>query len=121
MEIATGGTKWWDYSGYFLNLNGRICLEGALVFGLVISLLRYALLILPLAFILSRFTGAVGVWHAFWITEVVTAGIAYFQIKQIAIAWYMIVALVVAGFMVAYAAMFGFDKLKEIMNWGAKK
>ena len=26
--------KWWDYSGYFLNLNGRICLEGLLVFGL---------------------------------------------------------------------------------------
>lgn len=51
----------------------------------------------------------------------IAAGIAYFQIKQIAIAWHMIVALVVAGFMVAYAAMFGFDKLKEIMNWGAKK
>ena len=49
---------------------------------LVISLLRYALLILPLAFILSRFTGAVGVWHAFWITEVVTAGIAYFLYKK---------------------------------------
>lgn len=26
--------KWWDYSGYFLNLNGRICAEGLLVFGL---------------------------------------------------------------------------------------
>ncbi len=26
--------KWWDYSGYFLNLHGRICLEGLLVFGL---------------------------------------------------------------------------------------
>ena len=26
--------KWWDYSGYFLNLDGRICLEGLLVFGL---------------------------------------------------------------------------------------
>lgn len=36
----------------------------------------------------------------------IAAGIAYFQIKQIAIAWYMIVALVVAGFMVAYALMF---------------
>ena len=24
MEIVTGGMKWWDYSGYFLNLNGRI-------------------------------------------------------------------------------------------------
>lgn len=33
MEIATGGMKWWDYSGYFLNLNGRICAEGLLAFG----------------------------------------------------------------------------------------
>ncbi len=27
------GTKWWDYTGYFLNINGRVCLEGLLVFG----------------------------------------------------------------------------------------
>lgn len=27
------GTKWWDYSGFFLNLHGRICAEGLLVFG----------------------------------------------------------------------------------------
>jgi len=26
--------KWWDYSGYFLNLNGRICAEGLFVFGI---------------------------------------------------------------------------------------
>ena len=26
--------KWWDYSGYFLNFQGRICLEGLIVFGL---------------------------------------------------------------------------------------
>ena len=26
-------TRWWDYSGYFLNLNGRICAEGLFVFG----------------------------------------------------------------------------------------
>lgn len=55
--------------------------------------------------------------------EVLTigAGIAYFQIKDIAIVWYMVAALVVGGFMVSYAAMFGFDKLREIMNWGEKK
>ena len=28
------GMKWWDYSGYFLNLDGRICGEGLLIFGL---------------------------------------------------------------------------------------
>lgn len=31
---VTKGVRWWDYSGYFMNLNGRICLEGAVVFGL---------------------------------------------------------------------------------------
>ncbi len=30
----TKGLKWWDYSGYFLNLNGRICLEGLFTFAL---------------------------------------------------------------------------------------
>ena len=34
LEIAHNGKKWWDYTGYFLNLNGRICAEGLLVFGL---------------------------------------------------------------------------------------
>ncbi|HIZ84155.1 MAG TPA: DUF975 family protein [Firmicutes bacterium] len=33
LEWATG-TRWWDYSGYVLNLNGFICAEGLLVFGL---------------------------------------------------------------------------------------
>ncbi len=28
------GIKWWDYSSHFLNVNGRICLLGAVVFGL---------------------------------------------------------------------------------------
>lgn len=34
LEIAHNGQKWWNYTGYFLNLNGRICAEGLLVFGL---------------------------------------------------------------------------------------
>lgn len=28
------GIRWWDYSGHFLNLNGRVCLLGAVFFGL---------------------------------------------------------------------------------------
>lgn len=28
------GMRWWDYSGHFLNINGRICLVGAVAFGL---------------------------------------------------------------------------------------
>lgn len=30
---ATKHIKYWDYSGYFCNINGRICLEGVLLFG----------------------------------------------------------------------------------------
>lgn len=30
-ELITG-LRWWDYTGYFLNLNGRICGEGLAVF-----------------------------------------------------------------------------------------
>ena len=29
---VTKGMRWWDYTGYFLNLNGRICAEGLIVF-----------------------------------------------------------------------------------------
>ena len=43
---------------------------------LVISLCRYVAVILPAAFLLCRAMGPNGVWHAFWITEVITAGAA---------------------------------------------
>ena len=39
----TKDTKWWDYSGYFLNLNGRICAEGLLVFALGGTAIVYTL------------------------------------------------------------------------------
>lgn len=31
---VTKGVRWWDYSNYLLNINGRVCLEGAIVFGI---------------------------------------------------------------------------------------
>lgn len=41
LEYATGwylevfkNARYWDYDGFFLNLHGRICLEGLIVFGL---------------------------------------------------------------------------------------
>lgn len=57
------------------------------------------------------------------VAEVLTiaSGIAYCQIKAVPMEWYIVAALVVMGFMVAYAAMFGFDKLRQVMNWGDKK
>ena len=30
----TKGTRWWDYSQYALNINGRVCLIGSIFFGL---------------------------------------------------------------------------------------
>lgn len=46
----------------------------------------------------------------------VVAFFAWCQIKGITVVWYMVVAAVVVAFLVAYAAMFGFDKLKEVLN-----
>ena len=44
---------------------------------LIISLCRYMIVILPAAFILSRIFGPTGVWNAFWVTEFISAAIAY--------------------------------------------
>ena len=44
---------------------------------LIISLCRYTLIIIPLAFLLSLLQGVSGVWHAFWITEAITAIFSY--------------------------------------------
>ncbi len=30
----TQGMRWWDYTGYFLNINGRVCFEGLFLFGI---------------------------------------------------------------------------------------
>lgn len=46
LELTHNGQKWWDYSGYFLNLNGRICAEGLLVFG--IGGMAFAYVLAPL-------------------------------------------------------------------------
>lgn len=34
LETTHDGQKWWDYSGYFLNIDGRVCAEGLMVFGI---------------------------------------------------------------------------------------
>lgn len=52
------------------------------VSSLMISLLRYLILIIPGAFLLSRALGAQGVWHAFWVTEWITAAAAYWIWKR---------------------------------------
>lgn len=49
---------------------------------LLISLLRYLLLQLPIAFVLSRFLAAEGVWHSFWLTEGLAAVCALFIYRR---------------------------------------
>ena len=55
---------------------------------------------------------------AFLVAMTVTllAFFAFCQIMGIRIAWYMIVGAVVLGIFVAYAAMYGFDKLKQTIE-----
>ncbi len=49
---------------------------------LLISLLRYVIVIIPIAFLLSKVLGVNGVWNAFWISELLTAIVAYFIYKR---------------------------------------
>ena len=80
--VAAGKTALRIISGGFIVSAVSVTASGALeglgkgTPSLVISLCRYLVIIVPLAFLLSRVLGAAGVWHAFWITELYTAGIA---------------------------------------------
>lgn len=49
---------------------------------LLISLLRYVIIIIPGAFLLSKILGVTGVWNAFWIAEFLTAITSYFIYKR---------------------------------------
>ena len=55
---------------------------------------------------------------AFFVAMAVTL-LAFFAMCQIAgvpITWYMVVGAIVLGFFVCFAAMYGFDKLKQTME-----
>lgn len=81
--IAAGATALRIISLGFLVSSVSVISSGALEglgmggASLIISLMRYTVFIIPVAFVLSRFWQANGVWHAFWITEVVTAVVSY--------------------------------------------
>lgn len=49
---------------------------------LIISLCRYTIVILPVAIVLCHFLDADGVWHAFWVTEVISALVAHTVYKK---------------------------------------
>lgn len=46
--------------------------------------------------------------------------LAYANIQGITLKWYYIAASIVVGILVSYGAMFGYDKLKEVID-GLKK
>lgn len=77
--IQTGETALRIISAGFLVSAVSVTSSGALeglgkgTPSLLISLFRYVVVIIPIAFLLSRLFGAVGVWNAFWITEAITA------------------------------------------------
>ena len=55
---------------------------------------------------------------AFFVAMAVTL-LAFFAMCQIAgvqVTWYMVVGAIVLGFLVCFAAMYGFDKLKQTME-----
>ena len=55
---------------------------------------------------------------AFAVAMIVTL-LAFFaacQIMGVAVTWYMVVGAIVLGVFVAYAAMFGFDKLRQTLE-----
>lgn len=59
---------------------------------------------------------------AFLVAQAVTlcAFFAWASATGTDVVWYMVVAAVAVGFGVAYSAMFGFDKLKEMLDQLAK-
>lgn len=77
--IQAGGLALRIISSGFIVSSISVTASGALeglgkgVQSLLISLMRYVVIIMPAAFILSRIWGAVGVWNAFWITELISA------------------------------------------------
>lgn len=47
-------------------------------------------------------------------------GLAYCSYKAIMIQWYYVPALIIGGFMVAYGSMFGYNALKDTLDWKKK-
>lgn len=86
--IEAGKTALRIISIGFLVSSVSITSSGALeglgkgVQSLMISLSRYLIVIIPAAFLLSRFLGASGVWHAFWVSEAITAVVSVIIYKK---------------------------------------
>ena len=49
---------------------------------LAISMCRYLIIIVPVAFLLCKIIGPTGAWHAFWIAELLTAAVSVIIYKK---------------------------------------
>ena len=83
--------------------------------------------VLLAALILTVVTNIITQVLAFLVAMAVTL-LAFFAVCQImawAVTWYMVAGAVALGLFVCYAAMFGYDKLREaleqIINWEKRK
>ena len=70
-------------SGVSVTISGVLEGLGKGAESLVISLARYIVVLLPLAYFLSQAIGAAGVWHAFWITETLAAVLSILLFRRI--------------------------------------
>ena len=86
--IQAGGTALRIISAGFVISAVSVTSSGALeglgkgLPSLAISLSRYLVVILPAAWLLSLWLGAEGVWHAFWVTELLSAGLSLWVYRR---------------------------------------
>lgn len=86
--VALGGQALRILCAGFLVSTVSVAASGALeglgkgAQSLVISLMRYVAVMIPAAFLLCRLMGPTGVWHAFWVTEAITALAAGWVYRQ---------------------------------------
>lgn len=64
-------------SSLSVTLSGALEALGKGIHSLFISILRYVVIIIPIAFFLSRIYAEKGVWNAFWISEIICAFSSY--------------------------------------------
>lgn len=98
---------------YMLNSAGTTIRQNQTIVNVAMAELMLAMAATVKAHTMSMNTAVVQMMVGF---STLGAFFAYCSIKGIAVVWYMVFAAVVLAFMVAYAAMFGFDKLKEALG-----
>ena len=69
-------------SAVSVTISGMLEALGRGVESLILSLLRYVVVIIPAAFVLGKLFGGAAVWHSFWIAETIASLTAIFLIYR---------------------------------------